>query len=153
MLLDSMAPLTSILEAHNKGKVLDQKEVIHAVRSAIELVGNANANMSHLRRERVVSDFNKALLPIVGDASNFRDAAPLLFGTEFAKKGNEMVDQVRAMRSTIPKKQEWKPPFFRGGPPAVGGLQSQIRKGRSPKLPIQGEAIPNRERPPSRTQN
>ena len=87
------------------------------VRTAVELIGNANANMSHLRRERVVSDLNKALLPIVGDDANFKEAAPLLFGTEFAKKGKELVDQVKAMRSTIARKPERKPPFFRGGPP------------------------------------
>ena len=57
------------------------------------------------------------MLPIVGDDSNFEKAAPLLFSTEFAKKGKEMVEQVRAMRSTISKKQERKPPFFRRGPP------------------------------------
>ena len=53
-----------------------------------------------------------------------------------------MVDQVKAMRSSIPKKQERKPPFFRGG-----GLQPQIQKGRSPELPLQGQALPDRERP------
>ena len=55
-------------------------------------------------------------------SEKFSEAAPFLFGTEFAKKGKEMVDQVRAMRSTMPaKKQERKPPFFRGGPPSSRG--------------------------------
>ena len=56
-----------------------------------------HATMSHIGRERVICDLNKSLLPIVGDDSNFREAAPLLFGTEFSKKGKEMVDQVKAM--------------------------------------------------------
>ena len=58
---------------------------------------------------------------------------------------------MKAMRSTITKKQERKPPFFRGGPPNNrGGVQSQIWKGRSPKLPIQPRAaIPDGERSPS----
>ena len=155
LLLDSLAPLTSLLENHHRGETLDHKRVIQAVRTAIELIANANANMSHLRRERVVSDLNKALLPIVRDDSNFKEAAPLLFGTEFAKKGKELVDQVKAMRSTITKKQERKPPFFRGGPPTTvggggGGVQSQIWEGRSRKLPIQPRAaIPDGERSPS----
>ena len=50
--------------------------------------------MSHLRREGVVCDLNEALLPIVGDDANFKEAAPLLFGTEFAKKGKEMVKAI-----------------------------------------------------------
>ena len=86
-------------------------------------IGNANVNMSHLRRERAVSDLNKALLPIVGDDSNFKEVVPLLFGTEFAKKGKELVDQVKAMRSTITKKLERKPPFFRGGPPTTRDME------------------------------
>ena len=141
LLLDSLAPLTSVVEAHYNGDPFDEKEVLQAVKAAVQLVGNANAHMSHLRRERVVTDLNKALLPIVGDDEAFAEAAPLLFGTEFAKKGKEMIDQVKAMRATISKKQE-KRPFFRGGPPRqLGGFQPKIWKGRSPKLPLQGPAI------------
>ena len=86
--------------------------------------------MSDLRRERVVSDLNKALLPIIGDDSNFKEAAPLLFGMEFAEKGKELVDQVTVMKSTITKKQEWKPPSFRGGPPNNwGGFSRKYERG------------------------
>ena len=130
MLLDSLALLTSILETHHKGDTLDQKDVIQAVRSGIQLIGNANAHLVHLRRERIVSDMNKALLPIVGDDTNFKEAAPLLFGTEFAKKSKEMVEQVKAMRSIITKKPERKPPFFRNGPPNNrGGFNRRFGRG------------------------
>ena len=125
LLLDSLAPLTSILEAHHNGDILDQKEMVHAVKSGMQLIGNANAHLLHLRRERVVSNINKALLPVVGDDKNFKEAAPLLFGTKFAKKGKEMVEQVKAMRSTLHKKPERKPPFFRGGPPSAQGGSSR----------------------------
>ena len=54
LLLDSLAPMTSLLESHHRGDTLNQKEVIQAVRSTVELIGNANANMSHLRRERII---------------------------------------------------------------------------------------------------
>ena len=127
LLLDSVAPLISILEAHHNGDTLDQKEVIQVVRSGITLIGNANAHLLHLRRERIVGEINKALLPIVGDGSNFKEAAPLLFGMEFAKKSKEMVEQVKAMRSTITKKSERRPSFFPltiGG----GGLQPTIQE-------------------------
>ena len=66
----------------------------------------------------MITSINMSLLPIVGDDSNFANAAPLLFGTEFAKKGKEMVDQVKAMRSTVSRKPNRRPPFFRGGPPS-----------------------------------
>ena len=103
LLLDSLAPLTAILEAHHKGVTLDHKEVIQAVKSGMHLIVNANAHLLHLRREKIVRDMNKALLPIVGDDNNFKEAAPFLFGTEFVKKSKEMVEQVKAMRSTISK--------------------------------------------------
>ena len=65
--------------------------MIQAVRSTVQLIGNANANMSHLLRERIISDLNKTLSPIVGDTFNFKDAATFLLA-QFAKRGKEMVD-------------------------------------------------------------
>ena len=35
-----------------------------AVKIAIQLIGNANAKISHLRRKKVTSSFNKGLLPL-----------------------------------------------------------------------------------------
>ena len=88
LLLDSLAPLTALVEAHHKGEQLDSVETLRAVKASVQLIGNANAHMSHLRRVRVIGDINKALLPIVGEDQNFREAPPLLFGTDFAKKGH-----------------------------------------------------------------
>lgn len=42
---------------------------------------------------------NKPLLPLTEDDDNFTDAAPCLFGSSFAQKSKELVDQVKAMRS------------------------------------------------------
>ena len=50
LLLDSLAPLTSVVESHNKGEGLEEKEVLHAVKVAVQLVGNTNAHLSHLRK-------------------------------------------------------------------------------------------------------
>ena len=52
LLLDTMAPLTSVVESHNRGNTLDQKEIIQAEKAAVELVGCANAHLYHLQRER-----------------------------------------------------------------------------------------------------
>ena len=65
------------------------------------------------------------------------EVPPLLFGTEFAQKGKEMVDQVKAMRSTFINKLEQRPQFFRNGPwQQGGGLQLQVQKGQSTKFPV-----------------
>ena len=85
LLLNSLAPLTAIQEAHHEGVTLEHKEVILAVKSGLHVIGNANAHLLHLRRERIVNDMNKALLPMVGDDNNCKEAAPFLFGTEFAR--------------------------------------------------------------------
>ena len=112
LLLDSLAPLTSHLKAHHKGDKLDQKEVIQAVRSGIQLIGNANAHLSHLRRERVVSDFNKTLLPIVGDDSNLKDATVLVARNKNCpscnqamnmQSRNDVTDQYRLIKMVIKK--------------------------------------------------
>ena len=42
LVLDTLAPLTSVVEAHNRGDTLDQREVLQAVKAAIGLLGNGN---------------------------------------------------------------------------------------------------------------
>ena len=143
LLLDSLAPLTSLLEAHFKGEEVEQQQMAQAAKTAVELIGNANASISHLRREKVIGELNKALLPVIGDDDNFKEANPLLFGTEFAKKGKDMIDQVKALRSTLPKKVGRKPPFFRGGPPGTrGGFSQRYGRGGARQFPYNH----NRER-------
>ena len=63
LLLDSLAPLSMLLEPHHRGDESDPKDVVKAVKAAVELIGNANAHMSNLRRVKVIGDINKALLP------------------------------------------------------------------------------------------
>ena len=103
--------------------------------------------MSYLQRERVVNDLNKSLLPIVGDDLNFKEAAPLLFGT---------VDQVRAMRSTITRKPQRRPPFFSRWPPPTnrggGGASTASTEGAEPnpsamaeKGHTKGGKVPSRQ--------
>ena len=134
-----------LLEIHHRGDESDPKDVVRAVKAVVELIGNANAHMSNLRKVKVIGDINKALLPLVGDDTNFVEAPPLLFGTEFAQKGKEMVDQVKAMRSTFTSKPERRPPFFRNGPPATASTERA-----EPKISVmvvkdhtrQGENLP-----------
>ena len=52
LLVDSLAPLATVVEAHNKGNFLDQKEVLQVARTAIKLVGNPNPHLSHLQGEK-----------------------------------------------------------------------------------------------------
>ena len=60
---------------------------------------------------------NEALLPLVEEDSNFEDVLSSLFGPEFAQKSKELVDHVKAMRSTITTPK----PFFDQAPQQPGG--------------------------------
>ena len=55
LLLDSLAPLTAILEAHHKGVTMDHKEVIQAVKSGMHLIWqNQPRNLGLPRSTRCV---------------------------------------------------------------------------------------------------
>ena len=127
--LDALAPLSAILET----KQDVPKETVSAVTDAVKLLGNASARISHLRRTKVISQMNKALLPLVEEDSNFGEASPSLFGPEFAQKSKQHVDQVKAMRSTLGTSK----PFFRPGPPNSRGggvtLASRHEEGEEPR--------------------
>ena len=131
--LDALAPLTTILEETGG----DQDSGVHqAAKAAVQLVGNASAKISHLRRKKVVGGLNTALLPLVEEDRNFTKAPPSLFGTEFAQKSKDHVDQVKAIRA-LPKQHRslHREPFFEGAPPQAGGEAEADMAGR-------GEAEP-----------
>ena len=110
--LDAVAPLTSIVEADAKGDDVTHKQAVHAAKAAIELVGNANARINHVRRTKIISQMNKAFLPLTEKDENFIDAASSLFGSAFAQKSKELVDQVKAMRSHLIGHKDGKLEFF-----------------------------------------
>jgi len=65
--LDAVALLTSFVEANAKGEKVDHRKAVNAAKSAIELVGNASAQISHYRQTRLIASLNKTLLPLVDD--------------------------------------------------------------------------------------
>ena len=84
--LDALAPLTTLLEEGSE----------QVVEAAVQLIGNVSARLSHLWGEKVTKHINEALMPIVQQEENFKDAPPQLFGPDFAKKGKEHMDQMKA---------------------------------------------------------
>ena len=107
--------------------------MFQAAKAAVQLVGNASTRISHLRRKKVVSGLNTALMPLVEEDKNFATAPPALFGTEFAQKSKDLVDQVKAIRAIPKRANHPREPFFRGGPPPAGGggrSSSSYRQGR-----------------------
>ena len=93
-LLDAVAPLTSVLECA-------KEDTSAAVSAALQLLGNANAKLSNLRREKVVNDLNKSLLPLINADEDFTEAAPLLFGKEFVKRSKEHLEYSQSEYSNL----------------------------------------------------
>ena len=138
-ILDALAPLSAILESQDV-----PEETASATVAAIKLLGNTSARISHLRRSKVISQINKALLPLVEEDSNFGEVSPSLFGPEFAQKSKQLVDQVKAMRSTLATPK----PFFRPGPPnSRGGVQqpeTEPRRRSPERRGKPGEVVPEK---------
>ena len=133
--LDALAPITSLLEYD-----LSPSAVYEAAEAAAELIGNANARLSRMRREKIIGAINKSLLPLVQDEEKYTRAPPLLFGPDFAERSKAFTEQVQALRSGITSTRAreggGRKQFFRRGPPSKraghrggrGGASSRYSK-------------------------
>ena len=98
--LNAVGPLTDLLEKLNSDAVeIDADEVSYAVESAIMLIGNASSQISILRREKILEEYNKDLLSFAQDREGeFIKSAPMLFGAQFPKDAADHLEQVAALR-------------------------------------------------------
>jgi len=65
--LDTLAPLTSILELFNLDAEEIQSEVVaKAVESAVVLLGNTSSHISNLQRTKLLEEYNKDLVTWLG---------------------------------------------------------------------------------------
>ena len=84
-MLDALLPFTSIVEADTRGENISNTQGVNAVKAAIELIGNANARISHLSRTKtkIIFQMNKSFLPLTEEDDNFTKAPPAFFGADF----------------------------------------------------------------------
>ena len=94
--LDATAPLTAIIETAEEGK-LTPELAVSAAQTALVLMENAHQHMAQERRKRLLMNLNPALKSMANDEKSFKNAAPMLFGDEFAKLATERVDQLKAI--------------------------------------------------------
>lgn len=82
---NTLGPLTELLEKINKENAdISFDQVGYAVESAIILLGNAFAQMSMLRRQRVLKEYNKELLTFAqGRVTEFLKATQNCLGQNF----------------------------------------------------------------------
>ena len=141
---------TVIIHSHNRREALSKQEHKDAIVAAAVFlhVGNASARISRLWREKIVGDVNRTLSLLAQDDDTFKDALPSLFGNEFAKWSKDYVDQVRTMRSTLPKNKGKRllfgsappPPPLEGGGWQTRGGGPQFR-GRGNQERFQGSKV------------
>ena len=100
------------------------QDIREALITASMLIGNANAKLIRLRREKLISAINDNLTPLIQDESQFTDVAPYLFGSDFVKQAKKYLDQVGALKSTLTDIEHEAPhdkrPLFCEGPPQRG---------------------------------
>ena len=106
-LLDVVATLTAILKGPDAGK-LTPEQAYAATQSALCLLGIENDHMAQERRKRVLINVNPALKSTAEEENVFQQAAPMLFGEEFAKKATERVEAMKAIKKITYSKPEEK---------------------------------------------
>ena len=109
--LDATAPLTAIIETAEEGK-LTPELAVSAAQTALVLMGNAHQHMAQERRKRLLMNLNPALKSMANDKKSFKNAAPMLFGDEFAKLATERVDQLKAISKFSKPEQKKSNRFF-----------------------------------------
>ena len=124
--LDALSPLTAIVE---NGDRMSREDVHIAALTVVELIGNAIAQISRMWREKIISSVEKSLIPLTKQEESFSEAPPDIFGNGFAKKSKEFLDQLKAIRSTLPpstksNSQDTRKIFFAGPLFSKGGTPS-----------------------------
>ena len=113
--LDTTAPRTAIIETAEEGK-LTPELAVSAVQTALVLMGNAHQHIAQERRKRLLMNLNLALKSMANDKKSFKNAAPMLFGDEFATLATERVDQLKAISKFLKPEQKKSNCFFRYHP-------------------------------------
>ena len=97
--LDTVGPISEALEMINTEVDEVEVDLSAALEAAMTFLGNTSTQTTNLRRQRIVKDINKDLVPhTMEQETHFMAQAPMLFGPEFMKNATEYWDQVKALR-------------------------------------------------------
>ena len=80
---------------------LDLHKLGAPLEGAMTFIGNASTQAANLRRQRIMEDIKKDLVPFTMEQeAHFTAQAPMLFGPEFMKNATEHWDQVKVLQRT-----------------------------------------------------
>ena len=116
--LDAVNPLVYVLERTEELEL--PAEVIAAVQTSLQLLGNASAQNTIDRRKAILTQMNSRLKSLVRDA-DFKEAAPLLFGDNFATLAKERLEAAAALTKTLNIDKQSRRDFQKGHPQKFKG--------------------------------
>ena len=112
--LDAVAPLAAILKG-SEAEELTPEHAYLVAQAALVLMGSANNHMMQERCKRILMNVNPALKSMANQETAFQQAAPMLFGEEFAKKATDRVEAIKAIKKiSYQKLGERRPGHFFG---------------------------------------
>ena len=97
--LDTVGPLTGIIEAINSGTELAIEDVETSVKAALSFLGNASHRCTSIRRQGVLQDYNKDLVSYAAESDElFSSATKTLLGPAFPEKAANHLRQMQTLR-------------------------------------------------------
>ena len=127
--LDPVVPLTNMLH-HLENEEYSVEDARSDLTDALRLLGNASAQISRIRRKKVIKALNPDIQDLAEEDELYKCAAPYLFGTGFEQRMKDRAESIKLLtkaKAPPPKK------FFRAGRSTVprGGGGRYNRGGRS----------------------
>ena len=110
--LDAVNPLVYVLERAEELEI--PSEVIGAIQTSLQLLGNASAHNTTARRKALLIQMNTRLKDLVRDP-DFKDAAPMLFGEGFGTLAKERLEAATALSKTLGMDKP-RQDFYKGHP-------------------------------------
>ena len=105
MIHDLIGPLTTLLhDFENVGGELTSEQFQMTLGSAFTLLFNASAQVSHLRRKKILKAVNPEIQDLAGE-DIFSVASPLLFGEGFEKRMKERTEALKILSAAKTSKQ------------------------------------------------
>ena len=141
--LDPVGPLVEVLEGIDR-ETISAEDARSALSESLRLLGNASAQISHLRRKRVLKAVNPDIQDLADEDEPFAKASPYLFGSGFEARMKERAESVRLLKAAKPP----PPKFFRSSRasfPQRGGGQTSRGSRSTYQWPKRDSKFPGRK--------
>ena len=105
--MDAIAPITWLLEQMEQGPI-EEETSKKAVRSSLQLLGNATVHFNVERRKEIMKHLNTDIKFLA--ETEFPQSGPYLFGEDFGSKAKTAADNIRALKGIQSSKNRFSKP-------------------------------------------